>query len=31
MKVIEIGGRNYLLYLVLPHPLKMAMQARQNE
>ena len=24
MALIEIGSRNYLLYLVLPHPVKMA-------
>lgn len=25
MALIELGGRNFLLYLVLPHPLKMAL------
>ena len=25
MALIELGGRNFLLYLVLPHPWKMAL------
>ena len=25
MTLIEIGRRNYLLYLILPHPVKMAL------
>ena len=30
MKLIEIGERNYLLYLVLPHALKMALLSRES-
>lgn len=30
MKLIEIGGRNYLLYLLLPHPWKMAFLSRES-
>ena len=30
MALIEIGGRNYLLYLVLPHRLKMALLSRES-
>jgi len=30
MALIEIGRRNYLLYLVLPHPVKMALLSRAS-
>src|SRR5439155_22983042 len=30
MALIEIGRRNYLLYLVLPHPLKMALLSKAS-
>jgi len=30
MALIEIGGRNFLLYLVLPHPLKMALLSESS-
>ncbi|PYN81569.1 MAG: hypothetical protein DMD96_09950 [Candidatus Rokuibacteriota bacterium] len=30
MSLIEIGGRNYLLYLVLPHPMKIALLSGES-
>jgi hypothetical protein len=30
MALIEIGRRNYLLYLVLPHPVKMALLSEDS-
>ena len=30
MKLIEIGGRNFLLYLILPHPMKVALLSRES-
>lgn len=31
MSLIEIGGRNYLLYLILPHPMKVALLTRESQ
>jgi ubiquinone/menaquinone biosynthesis C-methylase UbiE len=30
VSLIEIGGRNYLLYLILPHPMKVALLSRES-
>ena len=30
MSFIEIGGRNYLLYLILPHSMKVALLSRES-
>jgi ubiquinone/menaquinone biosynthesis C-methylase UbiE len=30
VSLIEIGGRNYLLYLIMPHPMKVALLSRES-